>query len=260
MPARESTPAGAPCWTDLMTSDTDASRSFYTQLFGWVAEDPAEEFGGYFSFSKDGVLLAGCMARQEDTPAEMPDVWSTYLAVDDAEKAVETATAAGASVLQPIMQVGDVGTMAFLTDPTGAAIGIWQPGTHPGFGAVGDPNTPGWFELHARDYGAAVGFYRNAFGWDAHTASDSDELRYTTLGEGDAAQAGIMDASAFLPEGVPSHWKVYMSVADTDETIAKATELGGSVVMPAQDTPYGRLAVLSDSTGAQFSLLGPNKE
>ena len=59
---------------------------------------------------------------------------------------------------------------------------------------------------------------------------DTDEFRYSTLGDGDDAKAGVMDASAFLPEGVPAHWSVYIRVADTDATIAAITEHGGSVV------------------------------
>ncbi len=43
--------AGAPCWMDLSTSDTAAVRSFYTGLFGWTADEPQEEFGGYFMFN-----------------------------------------------------------------------------------------------------------------------------------------------------------------------------------------------------------------
>ena len=72
MPAREAAPIGAPCWVDLMTSDTDRSREFYCELFGWAAEEPAEEFGGYFNFTKDGVLVAGCMASQDGAGA--PDI------------------------------------------------------------------------------------------------------------------------------------------------------------------------------------------
>jgi predicted enzyme related to lactoylglutathione lyase len=34
--------------------------------------------------------------------------------------------------------------------------------------------------------------------------------------------------------------------------------MGGDVVQPAEDTPYGRLAVATDPTGAAFKLLGPN--
>jgi predicted enzyme related to lactoylglutathione lyase len=258
MPARETTPAGAPSWVDLMTSDIDRSRAFYTELFGWDATEPNEDFGGYMNYSKGGVLVAGCFPRMPETPADVPDVWSVYLAVDDAEKTVEAAAAAGASVIAPAMAVGDLGKMAVLSDPTGASVGLWEAGTHKGMGAVADPDTPGWFELHTRDFDTAVGFYRDVFGWDTHEVGPP-EFRYTTLGEGDDAMAGVMDGSNFLPEGVPAHWKVYFAVDDTDATVAKATSLGATVVSGAEDTPYGRLAVVSDPTGAEFSLIGPNE-
>ena len=59
MPTRDRAPVGAPCWVDLMTSDVDAARAFYTRVFGWTAEEPNPEFGGYFSFLKDGVPVGG---------------------------------------------------------------------------------------------------------------------------------------------------------------------------------------------------------
>lgn len=89
MPTRETAVNGAPCWVDLMTSDTARSRDFYTQLFGWSAEEPAEEFGGYFNFTKDGVRVAGCMASQPDSG--LPDLWSVYLASADARKTLDVA-------------------------------------------------------------------------------------------------------------------------------------------------------------------------
>src|SRR5664280_3734977 len=49
MPTRESAPLGAPCWTDLWASDVEGSRKFYSDLFGWEAQEPSPEFGGYFS-------------------------------------------------------------------------------------------------------------------------------------------------------------------------------------------------------------------
>jgi uncharacterized protein len=123
MPAREKAPAGAPCWVDLMTSDTKRSREFYSQLFGWTAEDPVEEFGGYFNFRKDGVRVAGCMASQPGSG--MPDAWSVYLATDDAGKTLDDAAAHGGQVRVQAMAVGDLGTMAFVTDVGGAGIGVW---------------------------------------------------------------------------------------------------------------------------------------
>ena len=84
--------------------------------------------------------------------------------------------------------------------------------------------------------------------------SDVPEFRYTTYGEGDDRLAGIMDATAFLPDGVPAHWSVYFGVDDTDATLAAVVELGGTVVQPATDSPYGRLAQAADPTGALFKL------
>ena len=41
-------PAGTPIWTDLQTTDVDAARTFYQELFGWTCDDPAPpEYGGY---------------------------------------------------------------------------------------------------------------------------------------------------------------------------------------------------------------------
>ena len=65
-----------------------------------------------------------------------------------------------------------------------------------------------------------------------------------------------MDATAFLPDGVPAHWSVYFATDDIDATLAQVTELGGAVVMGPDDTPYGRLATCADPTGAMFKLRG----
>lgn len=256
MPTRDTAPLGAPCWIDLMTSDTERSRAFYGELFGWTAEAPAEEFGGYFSFTKDGARIAGCMASQPGS--EVPDVWSVYLAADDARKTVDAA-AHGGQVLVAAMDVADLGTMAVISDPGGAAVGVWQPGRHPGFGVLGEPGAPSWFELHTRDYQTTVTFYREVFGWETQAMSDTPEFRYTVLTHGEDWLAGIMDASSFLPEGIPAHWSVYFGVEDTDATLAKTVDLGGSILMAAEDTPYGRLAAAADPTGAQFKLVGPNE-
>jgi len=149
----------------------------------------------------------------------------------------------------------DLGTMAVVTDPGGAVICIWQPGLHQGFGVLNESGAPCWFELHTRDYQAEVSFYREVFGWDTQVMSDTSEFRYTTLKQGDDWLAGIMDASSFLPDGVPTHWSVYFGAADTDAALARVVDLGGSIVTAAQDTPYGRLATAADLTGAHFKLV-----
>ena len=232
------------------------SRAFYAELFGWAAEDPVEEFGGYVNFTKDGIPVAGCMGNQPGSG--MPDVWSVYLATDDAAKTLDAAAASGGQVHVTAMPVADLGVMGFLTDPGGAGVGVWQPGRHQGFGVLGEPGAPSWFELHTRDYATVVAFYRDVFRWDTQVLSDTAEFRYTRLKYGDTWLAGIMDASGFLPDGAPATWSVYFEVDDIDAALAKTVELGGSVLRAAEDTPYGRLAAAADPTGAQFRLVAPN--
>jgi predicted enzyme related to lactoylglutathione lyase len=237
-----------------MTSDPERSRSFYSRLFGWKPDEPAEEFGGYFTFNLGGLPVAGCMPSRPG----MPDVWSVYLATDDAGRTVDAAAANGGQVhIQP-MAVADLGTMAGVIDPGGGWVGVWQPGVHPGFRTIGETGAPSWFELQTRDYDAAVDFYRKVFGWETHVMSDSAEMRYTTLAHGDTWLAGVMDASPHLPEGAPAQWSVYFGVDDADAALATVVELGGSVFLAAEDTPYGRLAGAVDATGARFKLVAPN--
>ena len=84
--------------------------------------------------------------------------------------------------------------------------------------------------------------------------SDTPEFRYTTLGEGEAALAGVMDGSFYMPEWTPAKWCVYFRSNDVDASVTRALELGGSVIDPPQDSPYGRLAELADPTGISFRL------
>ncbi|MGH9029735.1 MAG: VOC family protein [Acidimicrobiales bacterium] len=258
MPTRQSPAIGSPCWVDLWTSDVEGSRSFYGELFGWEAKEPAAEFGGYFMFARDGVDIAGGMGDMGDAPAD--NTWRVYLTSDNATKTAEAATAEGAQVVLPPMPVADLGVQSVLVDPTGATVGIWEPRAFPGFTVMNEHAAPGWFELHTRDHARAVAFYRSVFRWDTNVVGDSDEFRYTTMRdpEGSGELAGIMDSSGFLPEGVPPSWAVYFEVDDADAAVAKVKALGGSVVMDAEDTPYGRLATVKDPAGAEFRLRRPN--
>lgn len=245
-------------WADLQTSDPDRARAFYAEVLGWTALAGDPTFGGYFSFALGDALVAGCMRADAQAPAS--DVWSVYLAVDDAAKATQAAADAGGQVVVHPDPVGDLGSMAFVVDPAGAAVGLWQPGTHRGFGALAEPGAPAWFELLTRDYAGALAFYDEVFGWRREVMSDTDDFRYSVALAPDGDQvAGVMDAP-WLPEGVPSHWGVYFAVADTDASAATVTRLGGTVHEGPQDTPYGRLATVTDPMGARFKLIGANVE
>jgi predicted enzyme related to lactoylglutathione lyase len=58
-----------------------------------------------------------------------------------------------------------------------------------------------------------------------------------------------------IPASVPPHWLVYFVVANADDTVKHAQELGATVMSPAMDIPQGRMAVLSDPQGATFAII-----
>lgn len=255
MPARSTTLVGAPCWIDLMSSDKAASTAFYCALFGWTFTDPVAEFGGYQQVLREGVPIGGLMASG---PGGGADGWSVHLATDDAQKTVEVAVACGGQVVVPPMAVGDLGTMGGVVGPDGAFVGLWQADTFAGTGVFTEPGAPSWFELHTRDDAASLAFLADAFRWEPRTVSDVPEFCYSTLDDGDQQLAGVMDASGFLPDGEPAAWSFSLGVDDADEVLARVVALGGTVLQPAEDTPYGRLAAAADPLGARFKLVAPD--
>jgi predicted enzyme related to lactoylglutathione lyase len=232
----------------------DASRRFYCELFGWEAQEPSPEFGGYFMFTRQGVPIAGGMGDMGDLVAN--DTWKIYFKTDDINAVVGAGEQAGAQFMFPPTPVADLGVQTVFTDPTGATLGAWQPGSFQGFQASAPHGAPSWFELYARDYVAAVGFYESVFALEAQVVADSDEFRYTTMRarSGGVEVGGIMDARSFLPEGVASHWITYWEVADVDEAVTRVRQLGGPVTGEPTDTHYGRITTVTDLQGAQFKL------
>ena len=147
--------------------------------------------------------------------------------------------------------------MAFITDPTGAAIGLWEPGTHKGAELVNEHGAFGWNELMTDDTAAAGTFYEQVFGWRGEV-TEMPNGPYTSFWadgnvEGNAA-AGMMAKPAGME--FPSYWGVYFQTDDVDATLGLVKDNGGQVLMPPMDVPQvGRFAVVQDPQGASFTAI-----
>jgi predicted enzyme related to lactoylglutathione lyase len=254
MTKRESAPVGAPCWVDLWTSDVEGSRRFYAELFGWVAEEPSPEHGGYFMFTRAGMPIAGAMG---DMHAD--NTWKPYLASDDVEATLKLATEQGATVQAPAMPVDDLGIQAVISDPQGRAVGIWQPGSFPGFTVINENGAPLFFAFDTEDYGGAVDFYRRAFGWDPLEEATEDGHHYAGYMDPDTDRplAGIGDEVENLSEDEGPAWWVFWQSDDVDAAVEKVLALGGRVLTPARDGGLGRSARVTDPAGTRFLLCEP---
>jgi|SRR5579859_6667976 len=251
MPARDSYAQGTPNWVDLQTTDQAAAKSFYSAVFGWSYDDQPMDAGAVYSIAKIGDASVAAIAPQspELAAAGAPPMWNTYLAVDSVDEAAAKVAPAGGTVAMEPFDVMDAGRMAFVMDPSGAAVAFWQAGSHIGAGLVNEPGTVVWNEL-ITDSPAAVTFYEQVLGLGTATA-EMDGDKYTMF------QVGGKEVGGTTPPqmaGVPNHWHVYFAVEDADATAAKIRELGGSVMVEPFDTPIGKMAVVTDPQGAAFSI------
>jgi uncharacterized protein len=256
MPVRTSYAQGTPNWVDLQTSDPAAAKAFYTGLFGWTYDDQEmpDSGGAIYSMARLGDENVAAIAPQpqEMAAAGAPPMWNTYLAVDNVDDAVSKAEAAGGQVAMQPFDIMDAGRMAFVMDPSGAAVAFWQANQHIGATLVNEPGTVTWNELITSDPAAAK-FYEQVLGMTT-SIMDMGQGPYTLFEVGGQMVGGTTPPQM---EGVPNHWHVYFAVADADATAAKAKELGGSALVEPFDTPVGRIAVLRDPQGAVFSILKP---
>lgn len=243
-------------WTDLMSTDTAASGTFYGSLFGWKGTPQLDDTGSpiYTMFTLDGIDVAGMGSMPAETRAAgMPPVWNSYVLVEDVDATTARVEALGGTIVLPAMDVMSAGRMAVITDPTGAAISLWQANEHVGAGAVSQPGTYTWSELITDDVAAASSFYTQLFGWIANT-EDMGGQSYTTFMNGESMACGMIEKSAQMSKA-PNMWGVYFEVADCDASVAIATDNGAELMFGPIDIQIGRFALLRDPQGAVFYVI-----
>ena len=245
-------PAGTPCWVDVSVDDVPKAIAFYQALFGWDIRVGGPEAGGYAIAHRNDQIVAGIGPKFG--PPDAPSAWTVYLAADDADAVAEKIKAAGGQVVQGPMDVMEEGRMAIAFDPTGAAFGLWQGGKTTGIGLANETGALTWNEQMSWDFDAGKAFYLAVFGYEFQDMS-GDDFRYATLMVDGREVGGIGQYMQSTPAGTPAAWSTYFAVDDTDAAVTTAVEHGGSIVQPPRDSPYGRIAVVTDNQGAIFSLI-----
>jgi predicted enzyme related to lactoylglutathione lyase len=251
MPAVDYVP-NTPRWVDLGSPDVEASKRFYSEVFGWEPDTiPDPNAGGYTMLKSGGKAVAGMGPLMMEG---QPPAWTTYVYVDDLDATAAKAQEAGGTALVPPMDVMGVGRMAVFMDPTGAVFSAWQPQQHYGADTYNEPVALTWNELASRDVETSKAFYGKVFGWDGKT-NEWGPTTYTEFSAGGKVVAGMREMGPMDPAEVPPHWLAYFAVEDCDATVEKATKAGATVLSPPMTIPAGRFAVVADPQGAVFAVI-----
>jgi hypothetical protein len=112
---------GAFGWNELMTTDVEAAKRFYTSLFGWETEDMNNTGMKYTTVKVDGKEVAGMMALPEEVAA-MPPAWGCYITVADVDDTAAKVESLGGKLLRPPEDIPNVGRFCVIQDPQGAVL------------------------------------------------------------------------------------------------------------------------------------------
>jgi hypothetical protein len=212
--------------------------AFYQQLFGWELQPRP---GGYTAIdTRGGTGINGGIRPSPfgiQSPAGTQSPVGTpgtafYVETDDLQATLDRATALGGTIAVPATDFGPGGHRAMVADPDGLPVGLvhWVGGhgadAAPGGNEQGPSEGPAapvtWFEVMGADATRTQQFYADLFGWEidhsfpAYAAVDTH------------AEHGIAGG---LGGGTPARWAtVYAKVDDTEQTLRRVAELGGSPI------------------------------
>jgi uncharacterized protein len=257
MPVIEKHAPGSFCLVELATTDQNAAKKFYTQLFDWsISEHPIGPGGLYTLFQIDGRDVASAYTMQKEQQG-IPPHWDLYITVESADASAARSRELGGKVHAGPFDAMEYGRMAVLQDPTGAFFCVWQPKTAIGIAMADVPGTLCWADLSTPEPEKAKQFYEGLFGWKL-IASERDSSGYLHIKNGEEFIGGVPPTSHRDPH-TPAHWLAYFLVEDVDASTNKATELGARTYVPPMTIPNaGRFSVLADPQGAVFSVFQPS--
>jgi predicted enzyme related to lactoylglutathione lyase len=238
-------------WREIMTPDTDASLRFYGELFGWKHEAQKMDDGNAYNMLKAGEIpVGGCMKLPMPN---VPPHWIMSVSVTDVDATAAKAKAAGGQVYAGPLDAGGHGRYAVIGDPQGAVFSLWRSNMGDGPARPADAR-PGvgefcWEQLNTSDPKAAGVFYSNVLGWSETPFGGGGGM--DVFKHGDAQVASRMQT----PPGVPAHWLTYVVVESLTAANARASKLGGKVMVEKIEIPtVGAISVITDNVGATLGL------
>lgn len=116
---------GSASWFELMTRTADASKTFYSGLFGWDFTNLPMEGLEYALVKNGGKDVGGLMPMTDARFDGVPPHWMLYFATEDCDAATKKVAATGGKVIVPSTRI-PIGTFAVVQDPQGGTFSLVQ--------------------------------------------------------------------------------------------------------------------------------------
>ncbi len=241
--------AGRWLWADLVSSDVERSRDFYSKVFGWEFREHASSKGGsrYFTVLANGRAIGGIVSAAPE--AKMGARWLGLASGDPATMAARAQQLGGKVVVAPRTLSGR-GELTVLSDPDGAHFAVVRADGGDPADVVGQNNEWLWAELWTKEPGRAANFYRDVFGYAVGAAEGKSTGGYV-LSAGGKARAGIMRNP---DPALGAVWIPYVRVASVAAILERVQSNGGQVLVAPRRHYASQIAVLADPLGAPFAV------
>jgi hypothetical protein len=237
-------------WHNLVTTDGETARQFYSGLFGW--EFDVKKDGRYSVITFQGRNLGGILDVSKDENPPKRGHWLSAISVASVEASLAAVDKAGGKQLDAPIDVAGVGRVVTVEDADGALLHLLSPDAADPPDVEPPVHTWLWHELLANHADRELEFYETAFGYRIEPLKKNPSSEYRVLWSSGDARAGIIK-NPF--EKTRSTWIPYIRVDDPAALADRVLALGGSVVIaPRPDVRDGTLALVVDPSGAPLAL------
>jgi predicted enzyme related to lactoylglutathione lyase len=244
-------------WYELMTTDTEAAKAFYTNVVGWGTQDVSTPGMPYILFTVKGSSVGGLMRLPEDAKKiGERSSWIGYVGVSDVDATADRIKRLGGTVHVPPRNILDISRFSVVADPQLATLALvqWLKPRREQPAELSAPGRIRWHELFAADWEKAFAFYGELFGWQKAN-SDSDAMgAYQLFSAGGQTIGGMFTKP---PTVLVPFWLFYFNVGNIDAAVKRVKAGGGQVLEdPLEVSGGGWIVQCTDPQGAMFALVG----
>jgi predicted enzyme related to lactoylglutathione lyase len=248
-------------WYELMTTDVEAAKAFYSDIVGWGLRDASMPGLAYTLFTVEEVSVSGVMDLSDDAKAMgVRPSWIGYVGANDVDATADRLVRLGGTVHVPPTDTSNVSRFSVVADPQAAPLGLikWL---IPRNDELADPSMPGhigWSDLLARDWEQALSFYGELFGWQRAEAVDLGPMgTYQLFSAGGQTIGGMFTKPPIVPA---PFWLYYFNVEDIGAAAKRVRAGGGRILIGPMQGPGGSWILhCTDPQGGVFGLAGSGR-